>query len=428
MTFIRTYRAELTLIILALLVHALIFFLVVQSNNGSVINTVRADDGYFELAQNVLAGKGFSWEPSAPYTPNPLRTPGFVYVLAGLIGIAGITGAALIQLLASSAIPVLGMYIARRITGSSGIGYLAGAILAVDPTLALLSFQFYTETLFLILFLAWILLTFRYLERRDAVTLALSAALLGGAILIKASVQYIPLLFIPFIVWHFRNEEWRRGTAHACLYLLIVGVILAPWVVRNMNTFGVAGLSAQTPFVLYTNFAPAVLSVANGTDFIAQRNTFLTRAEYKGDAITLANGGAYTARALDVALAHPAAALFVATKSLFTFFTNDGFYTLIALCGRAPADFLPLLIAARLVWIAITIAAFLGALVYLLRQRSQLAILIILLVAYFALTSTIAAFGTNPRYRLPVDPILLALAAVGGTYVFERARNMRKKG
>ena len=61
---------------------------------------------------------------------------------------------------------------------------------------------------------------------------------------------------------------------------------------------------------------------------------------------------------------------------------------------------------------------------YLLKQRSQLAILIILLVAYFALTSTIAAFGTNPRYRLPVDPIILALAAVGGTFLFKYARSL----
>ena len=121
---------------------------------------------------------------------------------------------------------------------------------------------------------------------------------------------------------------------------------------------------------------------------------------------------------------HPIATAFVAVKSLFTFFTNDGVYTLLVITGYEPANFLWLLIPARLVWIAITIAAFIGALVYLLKQRSQLAILIILLIAYFALTSTIAAFGTNPRYRLPVDPIILALAAVGGTYCIQRVRHV----
>ncbi len=424
MTYLRTYRSEITLALLALFVHTVLFLVVIQQGGGSVIDTVRADDGYFELAQNVLAGNGFSWSAAAPYAPNPLRTPGYVYALAGLIGIAGITGAALIQLIAASAIPVFGMYIARYITDSRLIGIVAGTILALDPTLALLSFQFYTETVFLLLFLPWLLLTFRYLEKRDLKTLALSAALLGCAILVKTSVQYVPLLFVPFILWQFGRMEWRRGALHAALYLLIVGAILAPWTVRNMNTFGVPGLSAQTPFVLYTNLAPSVLSVARGSDFLQERQAFLTPAEYKGDAITLANGDVYISRALDVALSYPLATAFVAGKSLFTFFTNDGFYTLLAVIGYAPRDFTALLVAARLVWVAITIAACIGALVYLLTRRSQLAILLILLVAYFALTSTIAAFGTNPRYRLPVDPIILALAWVGGAYLYGRMQEL----
>jgi MFS family permease len=425
LTVMRAYRWEIGLALLALCVHFACFFVVIHANNGNVVDTVRADDGYFELAQNILVGNGFSWSPAAPYAPNPLRTPGYVYALAGLIGMAGIAGATLIQLIAASAIPIFGMYVARHITASSKIGYLAGVVLSLDPTLALLSFQFYTETLFLILFLAWLLFTLRYLERHDWTVLAASAVLLGGAILVKTSAQYIPLLFLPFIVWHFGKKEWRRGIAHASLYLLIIGAILAPWVVRNIHTFGVPGLSAQTPFVLYTNLAPAVRSVARGNDFLYERQTFMTPAEYHGDVITLANGDIYTARALHVVRVHPLATFFVAGKSLFTFFTNDGFYTLIARSGRAPLDFLPLLFAARLVWIAITITALIGAGIFLLTKRSPCTLLIILLVAYFALTSTIAAFGTNPRYRLPVDPIIIALAAVGGTYFLERIRHFQ---
>ncbi|TAK59225.1 hypothetical protein EPO14_00180 [Patescibacteria group bacterium] len=417
MMFLRTYRAEIIVGLLALAAHLACFAFVLHANDGSVLNTVRGDDGYFELAKNVLAGNGFSWGASAPYAPNPLRTPGFVYALSGLLGIFGVTGAALIQLALASAIPIFGMWIARRISASQKIGYLAGAILALDPTLALLSFQFYTETLFLLLFLPWLLLTFRYLEKRDWITLALSAAILGSAILVKTSAQYIPLIFIPFILWHFGKKDWQRGIAHASLYLLIIGAILTPWILRNAYTFGVPGLSAQTPFVLYTNLAPAVLSVAKGSDFLQEREMFMTPAEYKGDVITLANESDYRKRALDIALAHPVATLYVAGKSLVTFFTNDGFYTLLVRGGYNPHEFLPLIIVARLLWVAITLAAFVGALVYLLRQRSQLAILIILLIAYFALTSTIAAFGTNPRYRLPVDPIIIAFASVGYMYL-----------
>lgn len=413
MNFLSTYKIELALASLALVVHLAIFAFVIHANGGSTLTAVRGDDGFFELAENVLAGNGFSWSPSAPYAPNPLRTPGYSYVLAALIGAFGVAGTALVQLLVASILPPLGMRIAERIANSRTIGIAAGVILALDPTLALLSFQFYTETFFLVLFFFWILISLTYLERKKLTSLILGAVLLGCAILVKTSAQYVPLLFVPFIVWRHGRSDWRRGAAHASLYLLIVGAILAPWIVRNTLVFGVPGLSAQTPFVLYTNLAPAVLSVARGSDFLDEREAFLTPAEYKGDAITLANGGDYSARAFEIVRAHPTATLFVASKSLFTFFTNDGFYTLLARTGHTPEDFLPLLIVARLIWIMITLAAFVGALVYLLTQRSQLAILIILLVAYFALTSTAAAFGTNPRYRLPVDPIILALAGIG---------------
>lgn len=415
MNFLNKYKIELALASLALIVHLAIFAFVIHANGGSTLTAVRGDDGFFELAENVLAGNGFSWSPSAPYAPNPLRTPGYSYVLATLIGAFGVAGTALIQLLVASILPPLGMRITERIANSRTIGIVTGVILALDPTLALLSFQFYTETFFLVLFFFWILISLNYLERKNLTSLILGAVLLGCAILVKTSAQYVPLLFVPFIGWQHGRSDWRRGAAHASVYLLIVGAILTPWIVRNTRVFGVPGLSAQTPFVLYTNLAPAVLSVAHDSAFADELQAFVTEEEYKGNTITLTNGGDYSARAFEIVRAHPTATLFVASKSLFTFFTNDGFYTLLARTGHTPADFFPLLIVARLIWIMITFAAFVGALVYLLTQRSQLAILIILLVAYFALTSTIAAFGTNPRYRLPVDPIIITLACIGYT-------------
>src|SRR3989338_2927486 len=132
MTFIRAHRFEIAIVVLALAVRFVCFFIVVDANQGSVVGAVRADDGYFELAQNVLAGNGFSWSSSAPYEPNPLRTPGYVYFLAALLGTVGIAGAAIVPLLLSALIPVLGMHIAD----SNRIGIVAGVILALDPTLA----------------------------------------------------------------------------------------------------------------------------------------------------------------------------------------------------------------------------------------------------------------------------------------------------
>lgn len=416
MNFIHTYRVEILIFGLSLIFHAVLLVLTVNTQ-GTVLDVVRVDDGYYELAQNILAGNGFSWSTEAPYIPNSMRTPGYIYVLAFLISVMGVTGAAIIQLVAASLIPVLGMYITQSITNSKKTGILTGIILTIDPTLAFLSFQFYTDTLFLLLFLFWLILTFNYAQNQNMKTLILSALLLGLAILVRPVVQYLPILIVICIIWQFGKSRLQQAIIHAVIYLLTIGIVLTPWIVRNINTFDRIGLSAQSTFVLYTNLAPAVLSVANKTDFLAERDAFLTTTEYKGDAITLTNAGEYKKKALGVIKENPQATAYVVSKSLFTFFTNDGFYTFLKRIGQAPANFFIFLVTMRIIWIFITLLALVGAFRYIINQRTPWALFTVTLIAYFALTSTIAAFGTNPRYRLPVDPIIIALASIGFTYI-----------
>jgi hypothetical protein len=427
MNFLRTYRQEIGIALLAFCAHVLCFLVVAHAHPDTMRDIIHADDAYYEIAGNLIAGNGFSSATTSPYAPNALRTPGYIYPLAGLLSVGGDAAVVLVQLLIASLIPVLGMHIARHITSSMRIGFVTGIILALDPTLALLSFRFYTDTLFVFLFLAWMLIAFRYLKDPRWNMLAISAILLGFAILTRPTAQYIPLLFVPFILWRLGTRKWRHGVAHSLTLLAIVVVILTPWIMRNYREFDAPGLSAQRHYVIYTNFAPAVLSIARDTDFAIEVSTFSTYAERAGGVITPHNGDTYTAKAVEIIRAHPSASAFIAGKSLFTFFTNDGMFTLLSAFGQSPYEFLWLLIPTRLAWVAITLAAFLGALVYLLRERSSLAILLILLVAYFSLTSVIAAFGTNPRYRLPVDPILLALAAIGSTYLLAQVRRARSR-
>jgi len=417
-TLLHKYRFEIIIGLLTLGVNFACFFLFVSLHNGDVLSTVRVDDGFYELAENVLAGNGFSWSTEAPYQPNSMRTPGYIWILAGLIAVFGVTGAAVVQVLLATLIPLLGMQIARQITDSKKIGIITGLILALDPSLTQLSFQFYTETAFLIFFLAWLLVTLRYFKQLTLPLLILSAVLFGGAILIKASVQYIPLILIPCIAWAHGLKNWRRSLTHIGLFLIIVGLMLAPWIVRNLHTFDTVGYSTQSTFVLYTNFAPAVITVAENHDFITFRNSFLGPGEFRGDAITFANQDRYKERAIEIILDHPAATAYIMAKSMFTFFTSDGWYSFLMQIKQDPNDYMFLLIVLRLLWIGITAAAFVGACIYIFTRLSPQTILVTALVAYFALVSTVAAFGTNPRYSLPVDPIIIPLAIIGVSALF----------
>jgi hypothetical protein len=415
MNFIRSYKTELALFALSFLIHLILFGFMVEKT-GSVLDVVRVDDGYFEITENILAGNGFSWSKSAPYEPNALRTPGYIYILAGLISIAGITGATLIQLFAASLIPVLGMRVAKHISHSRKVGLITGIILALEPTLAFLSFQFYTDTLFILLFLLWVLLTLQYVVNPTLNTLILGAATLGFAALVRPVAQYIPIFVAICILWQFGKSNWRQITLHIGVYFLIIVAILTPWIVRNMETFGIAGLSSQSSFILYTNLAPAILTTANDGNFEHVRDSFLTFEEYKGDAISLANADIYTEKAIDVVREYPEATAFVLGKALLSFFTADGFDVLFARLGHEPGSFIIISILARLFWLAVTLFAIVGALSYIFKERTAWAVMFVILVAYFALTSSLTAFGTNPRYRLPVDPLLLSFASIGLLY------------
>ncbi len=423
--FLQKNRWEIGVALTALTIHLLCFFFFIQANNGDVLTTVRVDDGFYELAKNVLAGNGFSWSAEAPYLQNTMRTPGYVWLLAGLIKLFGETGAAIVQLIAATAIPLIGIYIARAITQSRTIGIATGIVLALDPTLARLSFQFYTETTFLLFFLSWLLTTLYYLKRPTTTKLLVSAFLFGGALLIKASIQYIPFILIPCSIWAHGKKNWRQGLWHSGAFILIVGMIVSPWILRNMHQFDTPAISTQATFILYTNFVPAVMSIAEKRDFNEVVHSFLTQEEYRGDAITFANQNEYKEKAIAIITDHPAISAFVAGRSLFTFFTNDGFYDILYRSGLDRHNYLPFLIMMRLVWIGITITAFIGACIYLLTRRSPQAVLVIALVAYFALISTITAFGTNPRYRLPVDPIILSFAIIGASTVLMQLKNHR---
>jgi hypothetical protein len=218
------------------------------------------------------------------------------------------------------------------------------------------------------------------------------------------------------ILWQFGKNNWRQSLQHIGVYFVIVGAILTPWIMRNVETFGVVGLSSQSSFILYTNLAPAVLSVANNSNFKEERDSFLTFAEYKGDAITFTNADAYTQKAIEVVSTHPTATAFVLSKALFTFFTIDGFHAAISRLDHDPGDFIGFIVVMRLFWIGVTLFAAIGALRYMFVEKTSWAVLLVVLVTYFALTSSLTAFGTNPRYRLPVDPIILAFAAIGITY------------
>jgi hypothetical protein len=440
MDFLRRHKIDLIIFAVALLARLLLFAIDLHASQGNLINAIHGDDGYYELSRNFVAGHGFTGQSTPPYIPNPLRTPGYIFFLAGLLWVSkSYWVVILVQIVMGAFVPLLGRRIALKLIPDERIGFWVGILMALDPYSALFSTIFYTETFFVFLFLWFILATFSYLENGTYRQLVLSGVLLGVATLTKPTVQYLPIVVAPFFFYRFRNKfKLKDNLTRIGVFLLLYMAMISPWLYRNLETFGVIGLSAQPAYNVYVYLAPSILALEHGTSFGVELSEWATHGEASGSMITLANSKMYIDEALPTIEAHPFILLALVGISFVTFFTHDGMLTLLQHAGIVPSAYLSqpilsllfrhpytlltatlhfidtpfvLIPLVRLFWVAVTVLFFLGSWAFVKKNGfDSKTILSLLLVLYFLATTAIIGLGVNARYRMPITVILFTFA------------------
>lgn len=434
----KTLTFALAIFCLALAARVLLFAVDYHAAGFNLEQTIHGGDAYYEISANIVRGNGFSADVMPPYAPHPLRTPLYPYAIAAVLWIFGSYWVVLaLQLVVGSLSPVLAMVIAQKLSGSSKIALVVGAVMALEPSQVLFSSIFFTETFFIFLFLLFVFLFLQYLERRSPHLLAASALCLGVATLTKPTPEFLPLILIPIVLWQFRNDI-KRGVVHACIFAAIFLAVLSPWLYHNYKTFGVVGMSAQPAFNLMVYLAPSVVALEQNKPL--DLGVFLAQQHIDPTKITLANGNTYTKRAISIIKAHPIGLAIVTALSAVTFFTHDGVLTVLQYAGVSfgptlsqpalvlllhdPFSFVykmatraagpeGIIIFFRLLNIFITIMFFVGV-AWLWRKKrfSTPLAFAILLVLYFLLTTPINGLGVNARFRMPVEAVIVAIAAI----------------
>jgi hypothetical protein len=239
--------------------------------------------GYYRLALNLAQGNGFSLGSEAPYLPASVRTPLyplFLLAVRRLLGPAPRT-AALVQVLLGGVTTLLTAWMGTQVAGRRA-GRIAALLYALNPAQIRFTTDLLTEMLLALLLLGAACALLRYLRPAPASSrphlpsqawLALSAVLLGLAILCKPNVQFLPLLWVvPLAVHAYATRQnaprwphWRGALIDAGALLAIVAAVLAPWYVRNERTFGRAMLSTAFEGNVSRVSAPATLAVVHHT-------------------------------------------------------------------------------------------------------------------------------------------------------------------
>jgi hypothetical protein len=184
---------------------------------------------YLRMAENLLDGKGFSYDGTNPVIGKP---PGFSFLVAAYLTLFGtLTGFHFFQLL----LLFLGYISIAKVAGNS-FGHTAGLLVltllvAVDPIRDLAA-NLMSEPAFLALLGSGMLALYVSLKRNSIYHGIAAGALFGLATYVRPISLFWPIIAAP-IFWLVNRRCGRIAVAFVIAHLLIVG----PWIVRNFVHF-----------------------------------------------------------------------------------------------------------------------------------------------------------------------------------------------
>lgn len=424
-------------------------------SDGEFLAAFNRLDGYYEIAENLLAGNGFSLSDTPPIVPDSVRMPLYPLFLAGLVFIFKSYYAVLVgQIILGSSIALLAYRIAFQILARERFATIVALLLVLEPLSIYFSLTLISETFFTALFLAGITLFLDYWKNQHGRVLAYATGLLALATLVRPTTQFLPLLLI-LAVFFLAKGRAALAFRHSLIIAGVFLLVLTPWSIRNFMRFGNPALSVQYASVPYAYLIPSVLALEKNIGFEEAKQQF-----YDGEGgigsigdINLANAPFYKKRTAEILKEHPVGLLKSVGVTFLTFFTHDGYRDILRRFGLEPSiqlerpafilllespqkarDFVrPLLaspalfvILGRIVWVLITLSFIAGAIHYLRSSENRAkGIFILLVILYFVLTTVAVGLSVNARFRFPVNALILIFAAYGAATLLPKQRISR---
>jgi len=397
---------------------------------------------YDSIAANLASGRGFSLNST---TLSIDRTPGYPFFLAVIYLIFGhnIFIAKIAQLIINALTCVILYLLTKRIFGEK-IAIYTAIFVAVYPPLATMALSLYSEALFTFLFALSILLLQIAIEKERLTIFCLSGLSLALATHTRPTPILFPLMVLAAVP--FLNKKRKLLLKGISIYLIVFGVVLSLWILRNYIIF--------REFVVFHNKGGIVLWTGN---YIPGKGDFDNVITRKALIATIAKVRGINFKESDLinqsfvndmyASVTPEIDRYLAREALKNIINNPGgFFALIPVkiirlwtgsyawiynINISFGDFIRdgslfkkylfkfILKSATLVLsILIFLSGCLG--MYIERARWRDSILILLPVLYFTLFHSIVnAFS---RLGLPVVPFLLVYSVCGAAYIFRKIR------
>jgi 4-amino-4-deoxy-L-arabinose transferase-like glycosyltransferase len=399
------------------------------------VSYVDVSTGY--LQHGVLS------HPAHPERPDVYRMPIYPLFLAVIMKMfaGNLLAVVLVQVLLDGVTVVLVYLLAEKVW--KGCGFAAGFLTAINLGLVTYSHFILTETLFLLIFVSWLLALLAFMEKLSWSKTMLLGLLLGILTLIRPVAAYLPFIVFPFLLL-FLVLKQREHVIRALAHLSVIGAIflttLSPWVIRNHRAYGHYRLMAQSGEHLVQYLVPFVWQYSKGLPFIEGVKRVNAEMKVAADTagVDLQTGNPFEISSFQTELAKDylrrepfgaiAKAWFLGTvKNLFAPAVVDLTYLLridrphffatpgVTVLERGKNFILSsggfgVIMVLNMAIICLFRLLQLGGLVVLARRgQIWLALLCAGLISYFLLISGPVGYT---KYRLPFEPILSILAAV----------------
>jgi 4-amino-4-deoxy-L-arabinose transferase-like glycosyltransferase len=418
--------------------------------------------GYHQLAVNLVTLGRFSLNTEPPFLPDSIRTPGYPLFLAAVYALGGSPRTALlIQATLDALTTLLVADMTRRLTASRAAALLAGLLYAFLPLAWRYAAELYVEG-FLTFWLAlafWLALRVSRDEVGHPLVGGLVLGLVAGiSVLVKPNVLPLPLLLGGVLVA-------RKRFRPAAVFAAVVLVVLAPWVIRNVQVFGRPMLSAAFSENLARVSGPATLAQAGGESVTpwtpqweawyyqlvseaAQTHPelFATPPQALTPAQALARQSAVSDAALEVIRAHPLAFLRShlvgavkgwlpqeqrfwygwATGNDWERTFPDGILHRLRTAGLAGTPPLALgLFLLFLVWSAVRVGTAAIGLLWLFPRERAFVLAAALFILYATLLPGPIAYD---RFHMPIMPLLHVFMAAGCLWLARKWTSRRDQG
>ncbi|MEA2383431.1 MAG: hypothetical protein QOH72_3402 [Solirubrobacteraceae bacterium] len=207
--------------------------------NMKLVADARDYDGH---AVSIARGMGYS--KSYALRPTAFRPPGFTYLLGGVYHLAGVESSATprrvivarrTQIVIGTVLVAMIGLVAAQLWGPV-VALVAMALAAVYVPLVTMSGTVMSEPLFAVFMLACLSAAIMYRRSAHRWRWALLAGAFAGLATLTRANAMILLLPLAFVAWDRRPRWSLRALGPAVALVAVAVLVVAPWTVRNAQT------------------------------------------------------------------------------------------------------------------------------------------------------------------------------------------------